>query len=66
MQSHFHAIGDGAVREALDAVAEARRRDGMSDTRPMISHMNIVDPADQPRFGKLGVTAIFQPPLGVR
>jgi predicted amidohydrolase YtcJ len=33
----------------------------MRDTRPMMSHMNVIDPADQPRFGKLGVTAIFQP-----
>lgn len=61
MQSHLHAIGDAGVREALDAVARMRRHDGVSDTRPMISHMNVIDPADQPRFGKLGVTAIFQP-----
>jgi predicted amidohydrolase YtcJ len=61
MQSHFHTIGDAAVREALDAVAAARSKDGMSDTRPMMSHMNVIDPADQPRFAKLGVTAIFQP-----
>lgn len=61
MQSHFHTIGDAAVREALDAVAAARSRDGMSDTRPMMSHMNVIDPADQPRFAKLDVTAIFQP-----
>lgn len=61
MQSHFHTIGDAAVREALDAVERARGRDGMSDTRPMMSHMNVIDPADQPRFGKLGVTAVFQP-----
>jgi predicted amidohydrolase YtcJ len=37
------------------------RRNGMGDTRPMISHMNVIDPADQPRFGQLGVTAVFQP-----
>jgi predicted amidohydrolase YtcJ len=61
MQSHFHAIGDAGVRQALDAVEAARKRDGMRDTRPMMSHMNVIDPADQPRFGKLGVTAIFQP-----
>lgn len=61
MQSHFHAIGDAAVREALDAVEVARKQDGPRDTRPMISHMNVIDPADQPRFGKLGVTAVFQP-----
>lgn len=61
MQSHYHTIGDAAVREALDAVASARRSDGTVDTRPMISHLNVIDPADQPRFATLGVTAIFQP-----
>ncbi|PNU06925.1 amidohydrolase [Novosphingobium guangzhouense] len=61
MQSHYHTIGDAAVREALDAVATARRSDGNADTRPMISHLNVIDPADQPRFATLGVTAIFQP-----
>lgn len=61
MQSHFHAIGDAAVREALDAVQAARKADGTSDTRPMMSHMNVIDPNDQPRFGQLGVTAVFQP-----
>jgi predicted amidohydrolase YtcJ len=61
MQPHFHAIGDAAVREALDAVAAARKADGRNDTRPMISHLNVIDPADQSRFGQLGVTAIFQP-----
>ncbi|AJP74429.1 amidohydrolase [Sphingomonas hengshuiensis] len=60
-QPHFHAIGDAAVREALDAVARTRSHDGRTDTRPMISHMNVIDPADQPRFGQLGVTAVFQP-----
>ncbi len=61
MQSHFHTIGDAAVREALDAVERTRGKDGMTDTRPMMSHMNVIDPADQPRFAKLGVTAVFQP-----
>ncbi|TCP31033.1 amidohydrolase [Sphingomonas sp. BK235] len=61
MQSHFHTIGDAAVRQALDAVASARQQRPGSDTRPMMSHMNVIDPADQPRFGKLGVTAVFQP-----
>ncbi|WP_448664024.1 amidohydrolase [Sphingomonas sp. CJ20] len=61
MQSHFHTIGDAAVREALDAVASVRARGGASNTRPMMSHMNVIDPADQPRFGTLGVTAVFQP-----
>ena len=33
-QPHFHAIGDGAVRAALDAVGAARKANGPSDTRP--------------------------------
>jgi predicted amidohydrolase YtcJ len=61
MQSHFHAIGDAGVRQALDAVERARKGGGTHDTRPMISHMNVIDPADQPRFARLDVTAIFQP-----
>ena len=60
-QAHFHAIGDGAVRLALDAVAEARRRNGRSDTRPHISHIEVIHPADVPRFGALGTVANMQP-----
>ncbi|MES2496501.1 MAG: amidohydrolase [Pseudomonadota bacterium] len=60
VQAYFHAIGDGAVRETLDAVEAARATNGPSDTRPMVAHLNIVDPADQPRFAKLNMTAQFQ------
>lgn len=61
MQAHFHAIGDHAVRASLDAIAAARQANGPGDRRHLISHMNVVDPADQPRFGKLGAVAVFQP-----
>jgi predicted amidohydrolase YtcJ len=61
MQPHFHAIGDGAVREALDAVAAAEEARPNSDPRAMVSHLNVVDPADIPRFGKLGAAAVLQP-----
>ena len=61
MQPHIHAIGDRAVRVALDAFEAAQQRDGAKDVRPMISHMNVIDPADQPRFARLKVNAIFQP-----
>jgi len=61
LQAHIHAIGDGAVREGLNALAAARKANGLRDTRPMISHLNVIDPADQPRFGQLKVAAIFQP-----
>jgi predicted amidohydrolase YtcJ len=61
MQVHIHAIGDRAVRVALDAFEAAEQANGLRDNRHMISHLNVVDPADQPRFAKLNVTAIFQP-----
>jgi len=60
-QLHAHAIGDGGVREALDAFAAARAANGAAGGRHMISHLNVVDPADQPRFAQLGVAAQFQP-----
>ncbi|MGI5241762.1 amidohydrolase [Dactylosporangium sp. CA-139066] len=52
---HFHAIGDRAVRECLDAV-EA----GGTTRRHHIAHLHVVHPADVPRFGALGVTANIQ------
>jgi predicted amidohydrolase YtcJ len=60
-QPHFHAIGDRATREALDAVAAARRANGPSDTRPHISHIQVVHPDDIVRFRELGVVANAQP-----
>ncbi|MFL5680303.1 MAG: amidohydrolase [Chloroflexota bacterium] len=60
-QVHFHAIGDRAVREALDAIEAARRENGWSDTRPHISHIQVIQPSDVPRFAQLGVAANAQP-----
>jgi predicted amidohydrolase YtcJ len=57
---HIHAIGDRAVRSALDAFADARRRNGPRDSRDQIAHLELVDPADFPRFKELGVIANFQ------
>ncbi|WP_144719975.1 amidohydrolase [Agrococcus jejuensis] len=59
-QAHFHAIGDRAVRECLDAVAAARAANGWVDSRPHISHIQVVHPADRPRFRQLGVAANMQ------
>ncbi|MFE3450727.1 amidohydrolase [Nonomuraea sp. NPDC059194] len=53
---HIHAIGDRAVRTALDAYA-AMRAAGHAKTRPAIAHAELVAAADLPRFGKLDVTA---------
>jgi predicted amidohydrolase YtcJ len=60
-QSHFHALGDRAVREALDAVAAARAAHGWRDTRPHLAHLQVVHPDDVPRFRELGATANMQP-----
>lgn len=60
-QVHFHALGDRAVREALDAVEAARRANGFRDTRPHLAHLQVVDPDDVPRFRTLGATANMQP-----
>lgn len=60
-QAHFHALGDRAVREALDAVAAARAANGRTDTRPHLAHLQIVHPDDIDRFRALGATANIQP-----
>lgn len=60
VQPHVHAIGDLATRVALDAFEAAPTRTA-STFRPMISHLNVIDPADQPRFGALDAIAVFQP-----
>jgi hypothetical protein len=59
-QPHFHALGDRAVRNALDAVETARRANGWSDTRPQLAHLQIVHPDDLPRFRRLGALANHQ------
>ena len=60
-QVHFHAIGDRAVRECLDAVAAARNANGMNDNRHHIAHLQVVHPDDIARFGELKVVANAQP-----
>jgi predicted amidohydrolase YtcJ len=60
-QVHFHAIGDGAVRQALDAIEAARTANGDRGHRHHISHLQLIHPDDQPRFRQLGVVANFQP-----
>jgi predicted amidohydrolase YtcJ len=60
-QVHFHTIGDGAVREALDAIAAARATNGDLGHRHHLAHLELIDPADVPRFRELGAAANFQP-----
>lgn len=60
-QIHVHAIGDLAVRAALDGLAAARAANGPWPALHQIAHVQCIDPADLPRFGELGVVANIQP-----
>ena len=61
LQIHIHAIGDAAVRQALDAIEYVAGRNGPRDRRPVIAHAQLVDDADIGRFAELGVIANMQP-----
>ncbi|MFI2735205.1 amidohydrolase [Streptomyces sp. NPDC018711] len=60
-QVHFHALGDRAVREALDAVEAAVAANGRRGNRHHLAHLQVVHPDDLPRFAKLGAIANIQP-----
>jgi predicted amidohydrolase YtcJ len=57
----FHAIGDAAIRLALDAFEEAVRKNGKRDSRHTVEHIEVIDSDDIERFSKLGVIASMQP-----
>lgn len=60
---HTHSIGDYTTRATLDAIQAARQANGAAGAeanRHQITHLQIVDPADIPRFGALGVVANMQ------
>ncbi|MEJ2409035.1 MAG: amidohydrolase [Novosphingobium sp.] len=57
----FHAAGDGAVREAMDAVEAARKANGWGGPSHDIAHDSFVDPADIPRVRALHMTWEFSP-----
>ncbi|MFN4154173.1 MAG: amidohydrolase [Paracoccaceae bacterium] len=62
LQIAVHAIGDGAVRTTIDGYAAAQAANGRRDSRHRIEHIELIDPADIPRLGALGITASLQPP----
>jgi hypothetical protein len=57
----IHAIGDRAARSALDAFAQAGSALHSVALPPRIEHVQLLDPADLPRFVELGVAASLQP-----
>jgi len=59
-QMHAHAIGDGAVRAALDGYEQALRVNGRRGHRHTVAHLQLVHPDDYRRFAALDVVASFQ------
>lgn len=57
----YHAIGDLAVRSVLDAIETVERKSPPRDRRFRIEHIEVVSPADVPRFASLGVIASMMP-----
>lgn len=60
-QIHIHAIGDRAIRVALTAIEAASINNGFRDRRPLLAHIELIDPNDIPRFAQLAVIPTFQP-----
>ncbi|CAI8718212.1 Exoenzyme regulatory protein AepA [Pseudomonas chlororaphis] len=56
---HIHAIGDRAVRESLNGIAQARQ-DRQSGIAHSITHLQMVNPKEFARFKPLGVIASMQ------
>jgi len=61
VQVHIHAIGDLAVRTSLDAFENAVKKNGYTDLRHHIAHLEMVTEQDMPRFRDLHVSPNFQP-----
>jgi len=60
LQVHVHAIGDAAIRRALNGFEAMRRANGMSDNRHQIVHLQLIHEDDRPRFDELNIGAVFQ------
>ena len=61
LQLFTHAVGDFAVRTALDAYENAERVNRTSDRRHRVEHIETIASTDILRFGKLRVIASMQP-----
>lgn len=60
-QIHVHSIGDAASRQTLDAFQAAWEAKGEGDYRNVMTHLQLVDPADIPRFAEYKIIASTQP-----
>ena len=57
---HVHALGDGAVKAALDGIGAARKANGNSGLPHTLTHEQFVDPPDFARLRELGVISALQ------
>ena len=60
MQVHFHALGDRAVTDSLDALQAARDSNGINDHRHHLAHLQVVRSEDVARFAALNAAANVQ------
>jgi predicted amidohydrolase YtcJ len=60
-QISTHAIGDGAVRDVLDAYEAAAEENGVRDSRHRLEHLELCLPDDIQRVARLGVVTAMQP-----
>ena len=58
---HIHAIGDEAVRLAVDALEQSIGRHGARDARHQIAHLDLADRPELLRMQQLGLIAVVQP-----
>jgi predicted amidohydrolase YtcJ len=61
LQIFVHSVGDGGVRRVLNAYEAAQNTNGGRDARHRVEHIEVIHPADLPRFEGLGVIASMQP-----
>ena len=57
---HVHALGDLAVKEALNGIEKARKANGNSGLPHTLTHVQFANPEDFPPFQELGVVAALQ------
>lgn len=61
IQVKFHAAGDGSVREAVEAIAAARKANGDAGPHHEVGHNTFIDFADIPRGHELHFTWELSP-----
>jgi predicted amidohydrolase YtcJ len=57
LQCALHAIGDGAIKIAIDSL----EKNGTPGRRHRVEHLELASPEDAKRLGLLGITASIQP-----